>query len=64
MKTNERPPLLPQMLTVRVGRRKLVRIGSLEKRIAANELGPVRRATLHGEPGTDSVCAREEDFHA
>ena len=49
---------------IRMGRRKLVRRSSLEAWIENNELGTVPRGTLPCEPGTDSVCARKEDFHA
>jgi excisionase family DNA binding protein len=49
---------------LRMGRRKLIRRSSLEAWIETNELGSARRATLPSEPGTDSVCARKEDFHA
>jgi excisionase family DNA binding protein len=49
---------------IRMGRRKLIRRRTLEQWIEANELGSPRRATLSGEPGADSVCARKEDFHA
>ena len=49
---------------IRMGRRKLIRRRRLESWIETNELGSARCATLPSEPGTDSVCARKEDFHA